>query len=230
MRRSGLAALLLGSAAAILWIGQGTDLDMRLADAAFDPSLRGFPLRHAWLTERFNHVLVKYAMTALAVCIVTAALWDNFAAWPLSALQRVRLRVVALSAVLVPLAVSAMKQLAASHCPWDLARYGGTMPYVRLLESMPAHVLPGNCMPAGHASVALWLASIAVCWLPGRARTAAAVFMALLGVGFVVGWLQQLRGAHFLTHTLWTVWVSCVLIIAVARLADPRGLLLRRRT
>lgn len=224
-----LGLILLVSAAAILWIGQATDLDLRLADAAYDPGLRDFPLRHAWLTERFNHVLVKYALTVLGAACILSAAWDRCAPWPLSALRRVQLRVLALSAVLVPLAISCMKQVASSHCPWDLARYGGVMPYVRLLENMPSGIMPGNCMPAGHASTALWLAALAVFWLPARPRTAAAVFGVLLGLGFAVGWLQQLRGAHFLTHTLWSMWVSCAVIMAAARLADPHAMLRQAR-
>ena len=31
----------------------------------------------------------------------------------------------------------------------------------------------------------------------------------LLGLGMLLGGVQQLRGAHFLTHTLWTAWIAC---------------------
>ena len=33
----------------------------------------------------------------------------------------------------------------------------------------------------------------------------------LFGLG--VGWVQQLRGAHFLTHTLWSGWIACALVL-----------------
>lgn len=68
-------------------------------------------------------------------------------------------------------------------------------------------------MPAGgHASSALWLLGLAVFWLPRRPRMAAAVGGAMLLFGLAVGWMQQLRGAHFLTHTLWSMWVAVFIV------------------
>jgi membrane-associated PAP2 superfamily phosphatase len=28
-----------------------------------------------------------------------------------------------------------------------------------------------------------------------------------IGIGFVLGIAQQMRGAHFMSHTLWTAWL-----------------------
>lgn len=36
--------------------------------------------------------------------------------------------------------------------------------------------------------------------------------------GLFLGWVQQLRGAHFLTHTLWSAWVASLVIVCIARL------------
>jgi membrane-associated PAP2 superfamily phosphatase len=30
-----------------------------------------------------------------------------------------------------------------------------------------------------------------------------------------VGYLQQLRGAHFMTHTLWSIWIACTIVVAL---------------
>jgi membrane-associated PAP2 superfamily phosphatase len=112
------------------------------------------------------------------------------------------LRVIAWSAALVPLVISLLKQNSDAHCPWDLARYGGAQPYVRPFDTLPLHALPGHCLPAGHASSALWLISLAVLWLPGEERKAWRAAGTALALGLAVGWMQQMRGAHFLTHTL----------------------------
>jgi membrane-associated PAP2 superfamily phosphatase len=207
---------LLLSAILILWIGNATDVDIMLADAVFDKATRSFPMQHAWLAEKFNHVILKAALSALAALAVVLALWDAarpYRRWSDS--RRTGLKVVAMSAVLVPLVTTLVKHASASHCPWDLQRYGGTEPYIRLLEWMPAHVSPGHCMPGGHASSALWLISIAAFWWPHSRRKGIAVGALMLGVGMAVGWIQQLRGAHFLTHTLWSAWIACALIVAI---------------
>jgi membrane-associated PAP2 superfamily phosphatase len=208
----------------ILWMGNATDIDIKLADAMFDPVRHRFPMQHAWIAERFNHVILKGALSAMAAAAVVLALWDAArprAGWRRSA--RVGMRVVAMSAVLVPLVISVLKLVSTSHCPWDLARYGGTEPYVRLLEWMPAGVKPGHCMPGGHASSALWLVSLAAFWWPHSRAKAIAVGLSMLVFGLIVGWAQQMRGAHFLTHTLWSAWIACAMVFAIYSM-NTRGL------
>jgi len=212
------------SALLILWIGNNTDIDLALADAAYDAATRSFPMQHAWIAERFNHVILKTALSVLGASVIVLALWDTirpYRNWTAS--RRIGMRVVAMSAVLVPSAISLMKHASVSHCPWDLQRYGGSAPYVRLLEWVPGGIGAGHCMPAGHASSALWLISIAAFWWPHRRRTAILVASAMLALGLTVGWLQQLRGAHFLTHTLWSAWVACVLVWGIY-LFNTKGL------
>lgn len=206
---------MLAAALLIVWIGAGTDIDLALADAAFDRAAMAFPWRHAWLTEVFAHVALKRALVVLGAGFILAAAWDGVSPRSWSALRRLHMRVVALSAILVPTVISLLKKMSGSHCPWDLERYGGLQPYVRLLEAMPHGTVAGNCMPAGHASTALWLVALAVFFLPARPRMAAAVGLAMLALGFGLGWMQQLRGAHFLTHTLWSMWIACALVGAV---------------
>ena len=85
--------------------------------------------------------------------------------------------------------------LAALH---DMVRpHPGRAPYLRLFDALPFGVQPGHCLPAGHASSALCAG------------------LAALAFGGAVGWLQQLRGAHFLMHTLWSVWIACAVVAVV---------------
>ncbi len=200
-------------AALLVALATCTDIDLLMADAMFDRRTTSFPWRHAWLAEQFSHEWLKRALVGLAVTIVMLALWDarRPLIWP--ALRRLQLRIVAASAVLVPLIVSCLKQVSSSHCPWDIERYGGTAPYVRLLDALPAGIAPGHCMPGGHASSALWLVAFSVVFLPYHPRRATVAFVVLLAAGVAVGWLQQLRGAHFLTHTLWSAWIACSVLL-----------------
>jgi len=219
--RSGalLAALLVLTAPAIAWIGQYSDIDLRLADWLYDAGAHVFPWRDAWLAATFNHVILKALSTLAALVFIGAAVLDL--ARPRArrdALARLRLRVVAACALLVPLTVSLLKRASVSHCPWDLARYGGTQPYLRLFDALPAGVEAGHCLPAGHASGSLWLVALAVYWLPAcspHRRGALPVALMALAYGGASGWLQQMRGAHFLTHTLWSMWIACTIVLGV---------------
>jgi membrane-associated PAP2 superfamily phosphatase len=216
---------LCAAALAIFWLGRYTDVDLTLADRVFDPGAGGFPWRHAWLADTFSHGILKLVLTAAGLLTVVAAAVDLVRPRRAGG-HRLRLRIVALSAILVPLVTSMLKRASDSHCPWDLERYGGAQPYVRLFDALPHGALPGHCLPGGHASAALWLLSVAVFWLPHAPRKALAVAAAAATFGFAVGGMQQLRGAHFLTHTLWSVWVAALLVLVVsaglqARVARP---------
>jgi membrane-associated PAP2 superfamily phosphatase len=206
--------VLLVSALVIFWLGRYTDVDLVLADRVFDQGARGFPGRNAWLLDAFSHGILKVTLTGAAVLTIVAAVVDLVR--PRASFGfRLRLQVVALSAVMVPLVTSMLKKSSIAHCPWDLERYGGTQAYVRLFEALPHGALPGHCLPGGHASTALWLLSLCVFWLPHAPRKALAVAAAAATFGFAVGWGQQLRGAHFLTHTLWSVWIASAIVLAL---------------
>lgn len=215
----------LAMAAPLLYVlGRFTDVDLILADLLFDRASNTFPWREAWLTTTFGHGILKAVLLVLAaivlmVTVAGAILPQSALAKPLN---RVRLRVIAWCAVLVPMAISLLKQGSNAHCPWDLVRYGGTQPYVRVFEALPPGVLPGHCLPAGHASSALWLVSLGVCSLPGPTRRTYLAWGLALAPGLVLGWMQQMRGAHFLTHTLWSVWIACAIVLALITLLQAR--------
>lgn len=210
----------------IAWLGNFTDVDMTLARSMYTDG--AFALRHAWWTEKLSHEYMRRVLIVLGLCAVLPALLDWVRPWQSWSPQfRRRLRVVALSAVLVPLVISVLKQYSFSHCPWDILDFGGDRAYVRLFQSVPAHMPAGRCMPAGHASSALWLVSLAVFWLPQQRRRAWVVALSMLGFSFALGWIQQLRGAHFLTHTLWSMWIACTIVTLVhAWIMRPSPLLL----
>lgn len=220
-----MAACLGLAALAIAALGHWTNLDLWLADLYYDRALGAFPWRESWLTVTFSHQIAKGVLTLLALVLIGAALFD--AAWPQPLLDRplarLRLRVLAWSAFLVPSVISLIKQGSDAYCPWDLARYGGSAPYVRLFDALPDGVLPGHCFPGGHASSALWLVALAVLWLPGGARKAWRAGAAGLGGGLLLGWMQQMRGAHFLSHTLWSAWIACAIVLLLVVVLQARA-------
>ena len=218
-----IAVALIAGALSTLWIGRYSDIDLLLADAVFDAASNTFPWRHAWLTDTFAHVILKRVLTLAALAFIGCAAVDAFRPLPrLCVLGRLRLRIVASSAILVPAVISLLKQLSSSHCPWELTRYGGEQPYVRIFDILPIGALPGHCLPAGHASSALWLLSLAVYWLPAQVRAARIAASLGIAAGSILGVMQQLRGAHFLTHTLWSLWIASATVLFVILVLQGR--------
>lgn len=201
------------SAACLVWLGEATDVDLDLARLSYDASRHEFPLRDAWFARQLGHAYSRLVVIAIAIGFFSCALIDVLrpgAYWHRATGRRIRL--VASCAILVPATVGTLKQLSRLHCPWDLALFGGAEPYFRLFDMIPKDILAGKCFPAGHASGGLWLASIMVLWLPKEPRTAWLVGTGMLSIGLVMGVIQQIRGAHFVTHTLWSAWISIAII------------------
>lgn len=210
--------ILLGSAALLVWLGRSTNADLYLADLMFDAGLGEFPLRDVWFFDEFMHHTMKALMIGVGLAPAAALLADALRGGRLlEARTRRALAVVVGSAVLVPLAISSMKALSIHHCPWSLSRYGGFAPYLRIFDSLPAGVSAGHCFPAGHASSALWLPALATFWLPERSMKAAVIFVVGLIPGLALGLAQQARGAHFLTHTLWSAWVAAAIVVVLMK-------------
>ncbi len=204
-----LVVLLVGSA---LLMGAG--LDQALADRVFRAEGGQWLLKNAWFTRSLVHHDGKLLSTIAGVTALVAGLLGG----RVQALRSWRrpLLYLAGSVALSTLLVSVLKSLTHMDCPWDLSRYGGARPFIGLFESRHGLVASG-CFPAGHASagyawLALYFFALAVrpAWRwPMLAIGAAA--------GLLFGISQQLRGAHFLSHDLWTAAVCWFTALALYR-------------
>lgn len=213
---------LLGAALLIAVIGQHTDIDLHLADLYFDPELRQFPWDRSWFARDFMHGHLKNAIVWFGFLLIGASLIDLVRPLPrLSATGRLQLRFLALAATLEPLLVRSLKEYSNLHCPVAIDLYGGNAPLLRLLDPVPAGWHAGHCFPAGHASAGMWLSALAILWLPRQPRRAIAVFAGGLAIGLAMGWVQQMRGMHFLTHTLATAWLNTALLLLLLLLFWP---------
>lgn len=163
----------------------------------------GFPLRDNWLLTRVLHDGAKRVTWALVTGVCLSVWWPIGPLRQLDLQGRLQLAVTALSAAF---AVSALKSFSYSSCPWDLSLFGGVARYASHWSSLPDGG-SGHCFPAGHASSGFaflggYFAFRRVA--PGVARV---WLFASLGAGLAFGAAQQLRGAHFMSHTLWTGFI-----------------------
>ena len=206
-----LAAMVLGV------VFHATRLDLVLAAPFYDSVNHTFPWRYAWVSKYLIHRYVKYAMLALGFAVWLVALRQQWrpASAGFFASHRRRWWTVALSFVLVPLAIGLLRRESAMHCPWDITDFGGYAPYFDLFAQVPAGLRGGRCFPAAFVSSGSWTLAFALLWYPQRRRLAVAVGVATFAFAFALGWVQQMRGAHFLSHTLWSLWISWAVVLAV---------------
>jgi membrane-associated PAP2 superfamily phosphatase len=103
--------------------------------------------------------------------------------------------------------VGLLKALTNVDCPRDLTEFGGAFPFVHLFADRPEALRHARCFPAAHASsgyalIALYFA------LRERSRWASRLGLASgLVMGLIFGIAQQSRGAHFVSHDVWSAWL-----------------------
>lgn len=162
-------------------------------------------LRHHWLLEGVIHKGGRIvAQLALLVLIVSwmASFW-------IKRLQPLRLGLSYLLCAICfsVISVALGKQLSQVDCPWNLSQYAGALPYHPIFSSRPDSLPAAACFPAGHASAGYcW---VAVYFLARQYRPAWRVYALIFAIslGLIFGISQQLRGAHFLSHDVWTLMI-----------------------
>ena len=186
----------------LILIADATPLDLNLAHAFASP--QGFALQDHWLLSQVLHADMRTASRFFLVIFVLGIAWPI---GPLRALTRgARARWV-LCTVGVLLVVPIIKHYSLTSCPWDLAQFGGAAQWVSHWAWGVADGGPGGCFPAGHASTGLAFVT-GYFWLRKPAPKAARYWLcAALLIGLILGFVQQLRGAHYMSHTLWTAWL-----------------------
>jgi membrane-associated PAP2 superfamily phosphatase len=125
--------------------------------------------------------------------------------------------------------VPALKRASATSCPWDLAAFGGSAPYVPHWRLGLVDGGPGRCFPSGHAVAAFAFYGVGHAWRRHRPRLASAWTLGVSAVGLVFGWAQLARGAHFASHVLWSAWWCWTLTAAAQACADAVRRRRRRR-
>jgi len=220
---TGLWALL---ACTLLWDLSGADL----AVMHFFGSAQGFALTHQWLLERVLHDGVRQLATVFYLLLWVWALWPprwSPAGWRVLQLPRRERVAVVLLVALALLAVNLIKNQSQTSCPWDLQAFGGRASYVSHWNLGQSDGGSGRCFPGGHASSAFGFLALCLPWLqpPGAEVRHRAVgqrwLLAILFTGLVAGAVQTVRGAHYPSHTLWTLVVCSAVSLAGWRLAQP---------
>nr|WP_307700252.1 phosphatase PAP2 family protein [Variovorax paradoxus] len=198
------------------WDSTGGDL--ALARLAGTPA--GFPWRdNAFLV----HVMHESAKNLSWLFVI--ALFAGIR-WPLGVLRRLSVRAraqLAFTVLLSVITVSLLKHASHTSCPWDLKEFGGVASHVSHWAWKVYDGGPGGCFPAGHASAAFAYAG-GYFVLRRVSPGAAALWLGVsLVAGLMLGVSQQLRGAHYMSHTLWTAWICWTVGFAIDLVAAPRA-------
>ena len=190
------------------WDASGLDI----AAAQWFGTPTGFPWRDNERLVLWLHEVPRIGSWVFVIGLFIA-IWRPF--WILRRVDRVGRVQLALTVLAGVLAVSLIKTGSRTSCPWDMQVFGGVATHVSHWAWGVRDGGPGKCFPAGHASAAFaYLGG----WFVFR-RSAPTLawrwLAAVVVVGIVLGIVQQMRGAHYMSHTLWTAWICWTVGFAI---------------
>ena len=204
--RRAVVALALGLLVVLAWDASGLDLAL----ARCFGGAAGFAAREAYWSRDLLHGGLRNVWIAVWLGLAVDAWRQQPARRGPS--RRAR-RQALLAGLLLLVVVPALKSLSHSSCPWSLQGFGGSAPWVSHWDWTLRDGGPGHCFPSGHTAGAAAFAPFA--WIWGRRA------WGLVALSTGLASLAQLaRGAHFLSHVLWAVWICVALGWGLLRLMD----------
>jgi membrane-associated PAP2 superfamily phosphatase len=210
-------AILLTALCIVLTIAvfEMTEIDLLVQDRFYDP-VRGWRIdKKSPVPRLIFYQGPKWVMVLIVLGLVASMLAPHWSTvrMPLTPLQAGFL--VTCIAV-APVTAWFIKKMTGVLYPCYIERYGGKQPYRTLLESIPrvAGRVRGRGFPAAHCSGAFALMALYFV-MPEPTRWAGLVFG--LTAGWIVGLYQMLKGVHYLSHTIVTMFLVWLIILVLSR-------------
>jgi len=172
---------------------------------------------HQWLVDAHTplprilfYTIPKALVWLIGLSLIAAGIfYENL---PFLKIPRRNIWIAVLTIATAPAIVGIGKATTNTFTPDRIRRYGGDVPYVKVIEQYPVDDHPakrGRAFPAGHASGGFAL--LALAGLASTRRGRAIGITIGLAFGTTMGTYQMLKGAHYLSHTLVTAifcWIA----------------------
>lgn len=211
------------SAMLFTWIARDGTMDFWLAQQFFDPASGSFSWRDVPLLSFYGHTVIKTITTLVWVICILLALISSWVAI-LKPWRRTLFTFVILAGC-AAYAVQMLKGASIHSCPWDLVDFGGSAQWFALFGPASDLPGPGHCWPGGHASGGFAFLAAYFALRELRPGTALWTLIISLSLGAVMSAVQIARGAHFLSHNLWSLWIVwavCFVLDLLAHLILPQ--------
>ena len=174
-----------------------------------------------WLIDRdhlelkfYLYRLPKYFIVAYAISII---FW-GIKLWLYEENIILQKKILYLISVLIctPVLVAIIKRYNPISCPSSVTDFGGYLLRISPLDMFNSELFfnyRGKCFPAGHASGGFALISLYFV-MPTRRLRLTALYCALT-LGWVMGFYQIAKGAHYISDTITTLAIACLVSISL---------------
>lgn len=198
-----------------------TDLDLWIAHQFYDSVNQQWPLRSMFITKTLLHDDAQIVIKLLGIVSISLVVISRMS-------ERLRtfrkpLTYLFLATFTGPLIVTILKSTTHMQTPWRIAEFGGDMPYIRLFDSVNETLPIGYAFPGGHSSAGFAFFSLYfLCYFYAPTyRYLGLIIPLTLGILFAVD--QEIRGAHFFSHDVMSLFIcwSSALFWALFYLQRP---------
>lgn len=178
------------------------DLDRTVADYFYLLQGHSWAWKDAWIAEVLFHRGARALSLMLVLVLLAFAIASYFGGW--LTVHKKALFYLFFATSGSSFLVSFLKSSLAVSCPWEFERYGGNLIYSNVVEQFFLRNGAG-CFPAGHASAGYAWVSCYFFGLYYQSKWSRAGLIIPLFAGLVLGLVQQIRGAHFISHDVFTL-------------------------
>lgn len=178
------------------------DLDRTVADYFYLLQGHSWAWKDTWIAEVLFHRGARALSLILALVLLASAIASYFSRW--LGVHKKPLFYLFFATSGSSFLINFFKSSLAVSCPWEFERYGGNLIYSNVVEQL--FLRNGSeCFPAGHASAGYAWISCYFFGLYYQSKWRKAGLIAPLLAGLVLGFVQQIRGAHFISHDVFTL-------------------------
>lgn len=170
-----------------------------------------FFLKKDWYLDVLNHHYVKYVLIFCYLLFLSL--------WIYSFIHKNKMPVrwdyayFVLLVILSTSLIGVLKSQSDHACPWDMI-----MPTAQSY-SWNFNQNHGHCFPGGHASTGFALLTGFFIYRTSHPKKACFYLISGLIIGSAMGWAQMMRGAHFFSHNLWTLWFTWLINVVVYQIS-----------
>lgn len=175
-----------------------------------------FFLRGDWALATLSHQYVKYiligVLTAFFVYFIRSFISTDYRE------RRFEYGYLFFTMISSTILIGLVKAHSDYACPWDM-----TVPNANGFN-WNFNLKNGHCFPGGHASTGFALFAGYFYYRFKNQSLAYFYLISALILGMGMGWAQMMRGAHFISHNLWTgafMWIFNLCIFTLVNLKFP---------
>ncbi|MEJ2142934.1 MAG: PAP2 family protein [Gammaproteobacteria bacterium] len=178
----------------------------------YDETHHLWPYDHNWLASNVIHRGGQFVMKIIALGMLIFAISSLFIK-KLKIYRKASWYLVLASFTSAAI-IGELKSITHIYSPWDLLIFGGKYPHIRLFDAVASSAPVGHAFPAGHAGGGFALLSFYFLYREKDHSYSYYFLVVALSIGLIFGIDQDIRGAHMLSHDLFSFaicWLTCML-------------------